>query len=313
MKSHSRRPRRDFSCPPDRTPRPRRAFPAMLPTRQSRAFLLPACLAAPPFAACLTRRSLPPHRPDCTRQTFFIASRTTTHIRLTCLPCPTATPYCAPARTPRQAFPRPLKPPDISPTSPTAGSPPHPTALTAPDRLSSSPRPHTLAGISCHDPTPSSRQDFSSSPARTPRPRRAFPPRPNPAKPAGFFLPHASPPALRRMPFTSVVAARHTALTVPTDFSSSPRPHTLAGHFPMPNPVKPADFLHRQPDTSPRRDFCLPDRTPTPRRTVHPAILRLHTHPTNPEAHHLPLTRRSLPLPQQFFSYGDCFGCAEQV
>jgi hypothetical protein len=96
---------------------------------------------------------------------------------------------------------------------------PHPavaarhTAPTAPDRLffialPAHPTPRrafpATPALAHHDRLfPRPRRDFSCLPARTPRPRRAFPATTQPRQ-AGrlFFSPHASPPALRRMPFT---------------------------------------------------------------------------------------------------------------
>jgi hypothetical protein len=276
MKSHSRRPRRDFSCPPDRTPRPRRAFPAMPQPRQAgRLFFSPH--ASPPRPSphaphpAVAARHTAPTAPD---RLFFIASPYHhPHQANLLTPAQPQTPYCAP-------------------------------------------RPHTTPGFS---PAPGG--IFPAFPTAHPTPRRAFPATPAPAHHDRLFPPppqtagiFSCRPRLQR----GVPPHPHTAPTAPDRlfFIATPAHPPLAGHFPSrPNPVKPADFSSSPARTPrPRRDFsCPPDRTPTPRRTVHPAILRLHTHPTNPEAHHLPLTRRSLPLPQQFFSYGDCFGCAEQV
>ncbi len=115
MKSHSRRPRRDFSCPPDRTPRPRRAFPAMPQPRQAgRLFFSPH--ASPPALRRMpfTRRSLPATPPRLYPTDFSSSpARTTTHIRLTCLPLPNRKPPTAHlARTPRprRAFPATTQP-----------------------------------------------------------------------------------------------------------------------------------------------------------------------------------------------------------
>jgi hypothetical protein len=86
------------------------------PSRQ--AFLLPACLAAPPFAACPSPGGrCPPHCPDCTRQTFLHRLARTPHPSegIPRNPC---------ARTPRQAFP----PPPAGfflPSRPHTHTPPH--------------------------------------------------------------------------------------------------------------------------------------------------------------------------------------------
>jgi hypothetical protein len=149
------------------------------PSRQ--AFLLPACLAAPPFAACPSPGGrCPPHCPDCTRQTFLHRLARTPHPSegIPRNPC---------ARTPRQAFPPPPAGfflPSRPHTPPLGGHSPQPL------------RPHTTTGFSPrplkppgyfpadpaysgefrHTPTPPRLHpaDFSSSPARTPRPRRDF-------------------------------------------------------------------------------------------------------------------------------------------